>query len=213
MRLLRDGTRRRSASPPGDVDGDRELRRRRRRAAPPTPRVTGPRDAPRRVEGAPCEIVLETPEYLPPDHVPVGTPVTYNSNPPSSGPHYPVWAAFKEYDAPVDRGYYVHNLEHGAVVFLYKCEDADGCPDVVQALRDAAATVPSDPLCETATRPSAGPRHHRARSAPRRPRRRRRRGSRTGAVRPPASLEVRSITRQRPRSGWCGRAGRRRRRG
>ena len=112
----------------------------------------GPRPDPVVLEDAPCEIVLATPEYLAPDHVPVGTPLEYNSNPPSSGAHYGTWAAFKEYTAPIDRGYYVHNLEHGAIVLLYKCEDASGCPDVVQALRDAAAALPADPLCETSTR-------------------------------------------------------------
>lgn len=78
-------------------------------------------------------------------HVPIGTNVTYNSNPPSSGPHYPVWAAFQEFTTPVPRSYYVHDLEHGAIVLLYNC--ASPCPDIVQGLRDAAAAIPDDPLC------------------------------------------------------------------
>ena len=40
----------------------------------------------------------------------------YDSNPPSSGPHYPIWADFKEYATPVPDGYLVHAEEHGAVL-------------------------------------------------------------------------------------------------
>jgi len=80
-------------------------------------------------------------------HVPEGTDITYDSNPPSSGPHYPIWAAYQTYAKPIARGYYVHDMEHGAVVFLYKCDAADGCPDVVRALRDASNTIDTDPLC------------------------------------------------------------------
>jgi hypothetical protein len=66
------------------------------------------------------------------------------SNPPSSGPHYPIWAAFKTYAQPVPRGYLVHDLEHGAVVLTYNCPD--GCPAEVakaQAVIDAFV----DPKC------------------------------------------------------------------
>lgn len=55
-------------------------------------------------------------------HVEVGAPLTYRSNPPSSGPHYGGAAApwgFSETEIP--RGLWVHNLEHGGIVLLYKC--------------------------------------------------------------------------------------------
>lgn len=81
-------------------------------------------------------------------HVPVGTELTWPSNPPSSGAHYPVWAAFQEFSAPVPRGYYVHDLEHGAVVLLYNCALIGGdCAPVLDALRQAAAALPDDPKC------------------------------------------------------------------
>ena len=88
-------------------------------------------------------------------HVPIGTSITWNAEPPSSGQHYGVWAAFKEHSTPVPRGYYVHDLEHGAVVLVYNCDRlAPGlpCASVVQGLRDAAAAIPSDPICAAPVR-------------------------------------------------------------
>jgi len=58
-------------------------------------------------------------------HVPEGNdPNPYNSNPPTSGTHYPedLKAGFyteNSYDYP--EGYLVHNLEHGYVIFWYNC--------------------------------------------------------------------------------------------
>jgi len=53
-------------------------------------------------------------------------PGTYNSDPPTSGPHYPneAQAGFHEtntYQYPA--GYLVHNLEHGYIIFWYNCAD------------------------------------------------------------------------------------------
>ncbi|HET9987990.1 MAG TPA: DUF3105 domain-containing protein, partial [Kofleriaceae bacterium] len=67
-------------------------------------------------------------------HVAVGTPVTWSTNPPVTGAHYPVWAAYDRTYAQLDRGYYLHDAEHGAIIFLYNCPA--GCPDVVSALED-----------------------------------------------------------------------------
>jgi hypothetical protein len=83
-------------------------------------------------------------------HVSVGTDVSYATNPATSGPHYPFWAAFREYDKPVDKRIYVHNLEHGGVVVLYNCPQ--GCPDVVTALRKAIADMPADSKCQAPLR-------------------------------------------------------------
>jgi hypothetical protein len=74
-------------------------------------------------------------------HVDLCTKVRYE-NPPSGGDHWPLWATYKEWDTPVPREMYVHNMEHGAVVFTYRC---DGCEGVKGALR--AASERSDPLC------------------------------------------------------------------
>jgi hypothetical protein len=96
---------------------------------------------------ASCSVTVDDPPLLPASHVDVGTTVTYDSNPPSSGPHYPYWAAYRAYTTPVDRRYYVHNLEHGAIVFLYRCDQPAGCPDAARAMQAAADSLPDDPLC------------------------------------------------------------------
>ncbi len=60
-----------------------------------------------------------------PLHVEIGQSHTpYNSDPPTSGEHYPVWADpgfYGEQDRIADE-YLVHNLEHGYVILWYDCE-------------------------------------------------------------------------------------------
>ena len=51
-------------------------------------------------------------------------PGEYNSDPPTSGPHYPEEAQAGFYDTnsyKYPAGYLVHNLEHGYIIFWYKC--------------------------------------------------------------------------------------------
>lgn len=96
---------------------------------------------------------ITTAEALAPDstHVPEGTAIVYATNPPSSGQHYPVWANFAEYAAPVDDGYLVHSMEHGAVVIFHKCASAS-CPEVVTALRAVRDSIATDPGCDPSIR-------------------------------------------------------------
>jgi hypothetical protein len=77
-------------------------------------------------------------------HVPEGSAISYRNNPPASGPHYPVWLRYQEYASPMERGYYVHNLEHGAIVMLYR---PDTPATLVTALQDAFRGLPDDPAC------------------------------------------------------------------
>src|SRR5215212_4608113 len=50
---------------------------------------------------------------LPADHVAEGTPVEYNSRPPTSGPHYSAWyPTYGVLTETVDPRTWVHNLEH-----------------------------------------------------------------------------------------------------
>jgi hypothetical protein len=79
------------------------------------------------------------------------TPVpTYGTKPPSSGNHYPIWADYKTYDAPVPWGHLVHSLEHGAVVIVYNCPG--GCPDEVAAAQAMIDSLPVDAICTAPTK-------------------------------------------------------------
>jgi hypothetical protein len=102
---------------------------------------------------ASCPVTIDTPELQLAMHVPEGTVITYDSNPPSSGPHYPVWANFQEYTAPLDEGYLVHSLEHGAVALLYKCDaTAPGCAQTIDSLRKIRDSLATDPSCDPTIR-------------------------------------------------------------
>jgi len=119
---------------------------------------------------ASCPVEIDSPPLLPGIHVPVGTDITtWDSNPPSSGEHYPIWAAFQEFSTPVPRGYYVHDLEHGAIVLLYNCSLLDdagagsdaasdagdagtACDALVAGLRQVVASMPTDPMCDPSIR-------------------------------------------------------------
>jgi hypothetical protein len=67
-------------------------------------------------------------------HVDVGTEIEWMNEPPHSGKHFPVWSSAGEKDEPVERGYWVHNLEHGWIVLLYNCPD--GCDAELDLLRE-----------------------------------------------------------------------------
>ena len=54
------------------------------------------------------------------EHVAVGTPIHYKANPPASGTHYPVPAPAGVYPNGLEPGFWVHSLEHGYIVLLYK---------------------------------------------------------------------------------------------
>ncbi len=77
-------------------------------------------------------------------------PVTYATNPPSSGTHYPDWTVYKTYATPVPWGFLVHDLEHGAVVIVYNCPD--GCPAEVAQAQAFIDSLPPDPGCGGAPR-------------------------------------------------------------
>jgi Protein of unknown function (DUF3105) len=57
----------------------------------------------------------------------------YNTEPPTSGPHNPVWILWGMYDEPVDRLRSVHNLEHGGIVIQYGPKAPNG---TVESLSD-----------------------------------------------------------------------------
>jgi hypothetical protein len=55
-------------------------------------------------------------------HVALGTKIDYNSNPPTSGPHFEVWTQAGVYDTPKEDRNLVHSLEHGYVIISYNCD-------------------------------------------------------------------------------------------
>lgn len=56
------------------------------------------------------------------EHVADILEINYNSNPPTSGPHFGVWAKRGVYDSVLSDGYLIHSLEHGYIVISYNCE-------------------------------------------------------------------------------------------
>jgi hypothetical protein len=75
-------------------------------------------------------------------HISEGIDIPYNHNPPCIGSHYPIWLDWGLYETPVNPSYYVHNLEHGGIVFLYDCPE--GCPGVVEGLESFARSIAPD---------------------------------------------------------------------
>lgn len=105
-------------------------------------------DAPPLPGESECKVVIQTGIGVDSaTHVPECTPVTYATNPPSGGDHWPVWAAFKKYEVPVPREMYVHNLEHGGIVLAYRCPS--GCAEVTAMLEEVLAEANPDPRCLT----------------------------------------------------------------
>jgi len=99
-------------------------------------------------------IVGQAIDEMPHVHVPQGTKIGYNHNPPTSGCHYslqgnnPAPIQPGVYDQEIDAEYWVHNLEHGYVAILYNCPT--GCSDVVQQLVTWRKALPPDPAAAAA---------------------------------------------------------------
>ena len=101
---------------------------------------------------APASGASPQPGFVQPDmgnsHVATGTKVTYTYCPPASGRHYnaagagPIQArVYGPGDTVIPEGW-IHNLEHGGLVILYK--DAAAEETALRALFDA---IPASPIC------------------------------------------------------------------
>lgn len=88
-------------------------------------------------ESCGVECRVETVAETTRDHV--STPVDYADVPPTNGDHNPCWAEWGVHDEEVPDEQWVHNLEHGGVVFLYRCPE--GCDEDVASLTDWADTL------------------------------------------------------------------------
>jgi Protein of unknown function (DUF3105) len=62
---------------------------------------------------------------------------TYNSDPPSSGPHVPQIAAWGIHPQPIPKEYQVHNLEDGGVAVQYNCPAGEAsCKTLIDQLTE-----------------------------------------------------------------------------
>jgi len=75
-------------------------------------------------------------DYLPTnDQRHLEEPIDYAVYPPAGGPHYRCWWDWGVFTEAVPEERWVHNQEHGGVVFLYNCPD--GCDAEVEQLVSA----------------------------------------------------------------------------
>jgi len=85
------------------------------------------------------------------NHIEEGAePSDWNSDPPTSGDHYALWATAGFYDDAIPDGYLVHDMEHGYVVIYYNCEQVDmDCESYKTAIGAAMAAAGSDPATQS----------------------------------------------------------------
>ena len=106
-------------------------------------------------EPGPGDTVAGRPGAVQPDmgrnHVRPGDSVRYTYCPPASGPHYnarglgPITPRFYGPDEVVEPQGWVHNLEHGALVVLYR----DGIdPATERQLQGLVSSLPTSPVCQ-----------------------------------------------------------------
>jgi hypothetical protein len=95
-------------------------------------------------------------------HVPFGTPIAYQANPPASGNHWPYPAPWGLHYEVVPREWWVHNLEHQGVVLLFNCPGdggepppdgaaPDDCPEIIVALNILYGEQPPDDFYDLIT--------------------------------------------------------------
>jgi len=76
------------------------------------------------------------------EHIPAGSPrPEYNSNPPTSGPHYAAPANWGSYDQPLPDEQLVHNLEHGGIWISYRDNDENLINQLKSIVDDYALKV------------------------------------------------------------------------
>ena len=76
----------------------------------------------------------------------------YPDPPPVGGDHHFCWLAYQVFDAEVPDENWVHNLEHGAVVFLHNCPD--GCAAELAVLAQMVRGHPRSLLTPYAALPA-----------------------------------------------------------
>lgn len=116
---------------------------------------------------APAAGASAQPGYVQPDmgqgHPATGTKVTYTYCPPASGKHYNAAGVgplpprlYSPTDTVIPEGW-VHNLEHGALVVLYRGDSQAATTEGQAALRTFFEGYPASPVCAIPPRTSVGP--------------------------------------------------------
>jgi hypothetical protein len=67
---------------------------------------------------------------------PSGTSTKWNTDPPTSGPHYAVAAIFGIYEDELEMARLVHNLEHGGIYILYGKDVPDSTVEQLRSFYD-----------------------------------------------------------------------------
>lgn len=62
------------------------------------------------------------------------SPIDYAEPPPAGGPHNPCWAPWGMSEQPIEDDNFVHNLEHGGIVFLWSCEGCDSEVSLIEGI-------------------------------------------------------------------------------
>jgi hypothetical protein len=117
---------------------------------------------------SPAASASAQPGFVQPDqgnqHVAVGAKVTYTNCPPASGKHYnqpgtagPVTPRLYGPNDSLIPQNWVHNLEHGGLIVLYRGDSEAATPDGQAALRAFYQTIPNSPICNFAPGTGAGP--------------------------------------------------------
>lgn len=80
---------------------------------------------------------------------------SYNSNPPTSGPHTAKVPPFGIYDQELHTGYQIHMLEHGAILIQYATDEQSTIDQLRQIARTLAQTNPRVTLAPNSSLDSA----------------------------------------------------------
>ena len=99
------------------------------------------------LQGAAVSSGAHTAIYSVPDeghtHVADGTPLTPKHQPPSSGNHYPSALPLGNYPVAQPAGNWVHSLEHGYIVVVFRCSDLE-CKDLNSQAQSITKTLPTE---------------------------------------------------------------------
>jgi hypothetical protein len=85
------------------------------------------------------------------DHITDISGVVYNSNPPTSGQHFAIWAKRGAYPYMISDGHLIHSLEHGYVEISYNCGDKASSSATFSYAKGAPLTTIEPPKENTMT--------------------------------------------------------------